>query len=43
MPTARRVVDAFLPEPFPEQFGALVKAELVKWKGVVQRAKLSAD
>jgi hypothetical protein len=27
----------------PEQFGALVKAELVKWKGVVQRAKLSAD
>ncbi|GCL62634.1 4-oxalomesaconate tautomerase [Pseudaquabacterium pictum] len=27
----------------PEQFGALVKAELVKWKAVVQRAKLSAD
>ena len=27
----------------PEQFGALVKTELVKWKGVVQRAKLTAD
>ncbi|MFD2452515.1 tripartite tricarboxylate transporter substrate binding protein [Ideonella paludis] len=27
----------------PEQFGALVKAELAKWKGVVQKAKLSAD
>jgi hypothetical protein len=27
----------------PEQFAALVKSELVKWKGVVQRAKLSAD
>jgi len=27
----------------PEQFGTLVKNELVKWKGVVQRAKLSAD
>lgn len=27
----------------PEQFGALVKAELAKWKGVVQRAKLTAD
>ncbi|HSW07001.1 4-oxalomesaconate tautomerase [Aquabacterium sp.] len=27
----------------PEQFGALVKSELVKWKGVVQRAKLTAD
>jgi 2-methylaconitate cis-trans-isomerase PrpF/tripartite-type tricarboxylate transporter receptor subunit TctC len=27
----------------PEQFGTLVKTELVKWKGVVQRAKLVAD
>jgi 2-methylaconitate cis-trans-isomerase PrpF/tripartite-type tricarboxylate transporter receptor subunit TctC len=27
----------------PEQFGELVKAELVRWKGVVQRAKLTAD
>ncbi len=27
----------------PEQFGALVKTELAKWKGVVQRAKLTAD
>jgi 2-methylaconitate cis-trans-isomerase PrpF/tripartite-type tricarboxylate transporter receptor subunit TctC len=27
----------------PEQFGALVKSELAKWKGVVERAKLTAD
>ena len=27
----------------PEQLGALVKSELVKWKGVVQKAKLTAD
>ncbi|MBL8320034.1 MAG: 4-oxalomesaconate tautomerase [Burkholderiaceae bacterium] len=27
----------------PQQFGALVKAELVKWKAVVQKAKLTAD
>jgi tripartite-type tricarboxylate transporter receptor subunit TctC len=27
----------------PAELGALVKAELVKWRGVVQRAKLSAD
>jgi tripartite-type tricarboxylate transporter receptor subunit TctC len=27
----------------PEQFGALVASELAKWKGVVQRAKLTAD
>jgi tripartite-type tricarboxylate transporter receptor subunit TctC len=27
----------------PDQLGALVKSELVKWKGVVQKAKLSAD
>lgn len=27
----------------PEQFGALVKSELTKWKSVVARAKLTAD
>ena len=27
----------------PEQLGALVKSELTKWKGVVQKAKLTAD
>lgn len=27
----------------PEQFGALVKSELAKWKSVVQRAKLTAE
>ena len=27
----------------PEQLGSLVKSELVKWKSVVQRAKLTAD
>jgi hypothetical protein len=27
----------------PEQLSALVKSELAKWKGVVQRAKLTAD
>ena len=27
----------------PEQFGALVKSELAKWKAVVQRARLTAD
>jgi tripartite-type tricarboxylate transporter receptor subunit TctC len=27
----------------PAELGALVKSELVKWKGVVQRAKLTAD
>ncbi len=27
----------------PEQFGALVKSELAKWRGVVQKAKLVAD
>ena len=27
----------------PEQLGALVKSELVKWKGVVQKAKLTAE
>ena len=27
----------------PDQLGALVKSELAKWKGVVQRAKLTAE
>ena len=27
----------------PEQLGALVKSELVKWKDVVQKAKLTAE
>lgn len=27
----------------PEQLGALVKSEIAKWKGVVQKAKLTAD
>ena len=27
----------------PEQLGALVRSELAKWKGVVQRAKLIAE
>jgi tripartite-type tricarboxylate transporter receptor subunit TctC len=27
----------------PEQLGDLVKSELIKWKGVVERAKLTAD
>ena len=27
----------------PEQLGSLVKSELVKWKAVVQKAKLTAD
>jgi tripartite-type tricarboxylate transporter receptor subunit TctC len=27
----------------PDQLGALVKSELTKWKGVVQRAKLTAE
>jgi 2-methylaconitate cis-trans-isomerase PrpF/tripartite-type tricarboxylate transporter receptor subunit TctC len=27
----------------PEQFGELVKTEIAKWKGVVQRARLTAD
>ena len=27
----------------PEEFGKLVKDELARWKGVVQKAKLSAD
>ena len=27
----------------PEQLGAMVKSELVKWKRVVEKAKLTAD
>jgi 2-methylaconitate cis-trans-isomerase PrpF/tripartite-type tricarboxylate transporter receptor subunit TctC len=27
----------------PEQFGAMVKGEIVKWKGVVQQAKLTVE
>jgi hypothetical protein len=27
----------------PEQLGALVKSELAKWRGVVQKARLTAD
>ena len=27
----------------PEQLGALVKSELAKWKGVVQRGRLTAE
>lgn len=27
----------------PEQLGELAKSELVKWRGVVQRARLTAD
>jgi tripartite-type tricarboxylate transporter receptor subunit TctC len=27
----------------PERFGELVKSELVKWKAVVQKAKLAAE
>jgi tripartite-type tricarboxylate transporter receptor subunit TctC len=43
--TIKRIEDhgADVETSTPEQFGELVKAELVKWKGVVQRAKLTAD
>jgi hypothetical protein len=27
----------------PAEFGAPVKSELIRWKGVVQKAKLTAD
>jgi len=42
---ARRIEDhgADVETGTPEQFGGLVKAELAKWRGVVQRAKLTAD
>lgn len=43
--TIKRIEDhgADVETSTPEQFGELVKSELVKWKGVVQRAKLTAD
>ena len=43
--TARRIEEhgADVETSSPEQLGALVKSELTKWKGVVQRAKLTAD
>jgi tripartite-type tricarboxylate transporter receptor subunit TctC len=43
--TIKRIEDhgADVETSTPEQFGELVKAELVKWKAVVQRAKLTAD
>ena len=42
---AKRIEDhgADVETSTPEQFGALVKSELAKWKAVVQRAKLTAD
>lgn len=43
--TVKRIEDhgADVESSTPEQFGALVKSELVKWKAVVQKAKLTAD
>lgn len=43
--TVRRIEDhgADVETGTPEQFAALVKAELARWKGVAQRAKLTAD
>jgi len=43
--TEKRIEDhgADVETSTPEQFGALVKSELAKWKGVVQRARLTAD
>jgi 2-methylaconitate cis-trans-isomerase PrpF/tripartite-type tricarboxylate transporter receptor subunit TctC len=43
--TEKRIEDhgADVETSTPEQFGELVKTELAKWKGVVQRAKLTAD
>ena len=43
--TEKRIEDhgADVETSTPEQFGELVKTELTKWKGVVQRAKLTAD
>jgi tripartite-type tricarboxylate transporter receptor subunit TctC len=42
---AKRIEDhgADVETSTPEQLGTLVKNELVKWKGVVQQAKLTAD
>ena len=43
--TIRRIEDhgADVETGTPEQLGALVRSELAKWKGVVQRARLTAD
>jgi 2-methylaconitate cis-trans-isomerase PrpF/tripartite-type tricarboxylate transporter receptor subunit TctC len=43
--TAKRIEDhgADVSTGTPEQLSALVKSELVKWKAVVQKAKLTAD
>jgi len=43
--TVRRIEEhgADVETSTPEQLGALVKSELAKWKGVVQRAKLTAE
>ncbi len=43
--TIKRIEDqgADVETSTPEQLGALVKSELVKWKGVVTKAKLTAD
>ncbi|EHR71647.1 hypothetical protein BurJ1DRAFT_2824 [Burkholderiales bacterium JOSHI_001] len=43
--TIKRIEDhgADVETSTPEQLGALVKSELVKWKNVVQRAKLTAE
>ena len=43
--TVKRIEDhgADVETSTPEQLGALVKNELARWKGVVQRAKLTAD
>jgi hypothetical protein len=43
--TIKRIEDhgADVETSTPEQFGTMVKTELVRWKGVVQRAKLTAD
>ncbi len=43
--TIKRIEDhgADVETSTPEQLGALVKSELVKWRGVVQKAKLTAD
>lgn len=43
--TIKRIEDhgADVETSTPERFGELVKSELAKWKGVVQRAKLTAE
>lgn len=43
--TVKRIEDhgADVETSTPEQLGALVKSELARWKGVVQKARLTAD